>query len=87
MTFEEWSKHNQHLFACSHDVYIGKTVWMEARAYPDDVAEKMNELKMIAANLYFMLGTVCHDYQIELSKADDASVKGALEQYRKYRGY
>lgn len=87
MTFEEWSKHNKHLFTCSHDVYIGKTVWMEARAYPEDVTEKLNDLRSVAANLYFMLGTVCHDYQIELSEDDTESVKAALEQYRKYRGY
>ena len=87
MTFEEWKKHNEYLFTCPHDVHIARTVWMEARAYPDDRAEKMNDLKMVAYNLYFMLGTVCHDYQVELSDEDKSDVKKVLERYREYRGY
>ena len=87
MTFEEWSKHNKHLFSCSNDVYIAKTTWMEARAYPDDVEEKIYELTAIAADLYFMLGTVCHDYQIDIAEDEKSNVRKALERYRKYRGY
>lgn len=87
MTFEEWKKHNEHLFGCSNDVHIARTVWMEARAYPDEVCDKINDLEMIAYNLYFMLGTVCHDYQIELNEGDKSDAKRALERYREFRGY
>jgi hypothetical protein len=87
MTFEEWKKHNEYLFTCPHDVHIARTVWMEARAYPEDLTEKFTELKIAAANLYFMLGTVCHDYQVELTEGDKADTKKALAQYREYRGY
>lgn len=87
MTFEEWFEHNQYLFSCPYDVHIGRTVWMEARAYPDDVKEQLYELQAVAKDLYFMLGTVCHDYQIDIPEDVKSDVRKTLERYRKYRGY
>lgn len=87
MTFEEWKKHNEYLFTCPYDVHIGRTVWTEARAYPDDVAPKMSDLKDVAYDLYLMLGTVCHGCQVELPEEVKSDVKKTLERYRRYRGY
>lgn len=95
MTFYEWFEGK-----VMSEGYTTKTLAMAAwdTAYEagfdagyeehfNDSEKLIADINLLAYNLYIALGTVCHNYQVQVSDKDQEMIKKVLKNYREYKGY